>query len=428
MAATHSSLNTEHNANLDPSGNVRHLDHVPSDDFLGEGALTMGGIHVPLDTNGHQLHDMETAPALVHQTDLTFEQSTNSFVEWDKMMNELCAPPVLPLIECNDERKGNKATIQKFYEGRPTCKCCINWVEKQPEKVPDEAQEKYDGVAIRIYHGKDHTKVTLGGLKTVSPLWLVIQSPVILKALEPIFKKIGRVGTAKGSVHMGAPFVDLFFAYSGILEAYGECEQDSEEKQHLRVLKEVTDELLRETTGEVTDLHAKKLITYQYLWTLFPKGIVVVSKKDGQDCLFEVTSYDTGNSTVNCRLVGFDGSNYGVREQSFQEFRFWGARAICELSVYPLSFHKNREDLERNTIQRSRKVLRYQEMVHAEYGQSEIGENIEQRSGHHPPVGRSLLCFLRFRFKIWAKKEIDWGAYYHRSVWLPQIWPGPLRH
>jgi hypothetical protein len=320
--------------------------------------------------------------------------------EWDRMINEICAAPVLPSLESNDNCKGSTATIQKFYEGRSTCKCCINWVEKQPEKVPDEAKEKYNGVAIRIYHGKDHSKETLGGLKTISPLWLVIQSPVILEALEPIFKKIGRAGTAKGSVQVNAPFVDLFFAYSGILEAYSECEQDSEEKQHLGVLKEMTDELLREMTSEVTDLQAKKLITYQYLWTLFPKGIVVVSKQGDHECLFEVASYDTTTATANCRYVAFDGSNYGISERSFTESAFLGARAICELSVYPLSFHKNREELERNTVLRSRKVLRYQRMVHAEYSQRNEQEDVERRSGNLPPVCGPLLTILHHCFRV----------------------------
>ncbi|KAL9620354.1 MAG: hypothetical protein Q9160_005153 [Pyrenula sp. 1 TL-2023] len=398
MAAAHSSLNIEHHTSLYPLGNVEHLDHVPLDDVSHEEALTVDDRHVLLNTNSHQSHDIGRPHA---QPDPTNEPLADLFMEdWDRMMNELCAAPVLPSLEYKDERKGSTATVQKFYEGRPTCKCCVNWVEKQPAKVPDEAQEKYDGVAIRIYHSKDHSKATLGGLKTVSPQWLVIQSPVIIKALEPIFKGIGRASSGKGSVHVNAPFQDLFFAYSGILAAYGEYEQGSEEKQHLGVLKEVTDELLCETTSEVSDLQAKKLITHHYLWTLFPKGIIVVSKEEGKECLFEVTSYDTSTSTVNCQYVAFDGFNYGVKRKNFTELYFWGTRAIYELNVYPLSFHKSREDLERHTIQRSRKVLRYQETMHADYGQSEVGEDIEQRSRHHLAVSASLLGFLRPHFKV----------------------------
>ncbi|KAF2131248.1 hypothetical protein P153DRAFT_286100, partial [Dothidotthia symphoricarpi CBS 119687] len=187
------------------------LYHIPLGDLSGEAALAVGGIHVPLDTDHHQSHSAGLVPPLHHQPNTSTAHVVDSFeAEWNRMLNEICVAPVLPSLESKDDQKGNNATIQKFYEGRPTCKCCINWVEKQPEQVPEEAQEKYDGVAIRVYHGKDHSKETLGGLKTISPLWLLIQSPIILKALEPIFQKIGRVGTAKGSVMVNAPFSDLF--------------------------------------------------------------------------------------------------------------------------------------------------------------------------------------------------------------------------
>lgn len=145
------------------------------------------------------------------------------------------------------------------------------------------------------------------------------------------------------------------------------------------MLKEVADELLREMTAEVTDLHEKKLITIQYLWTLFPKGIMVVSRSSNHESLLEVLSFERDTATALCRYVDFDGSNYGTKHLQITQPSFWGTRPISELSVYPLSFHKNREQLEKDVLVRSRKVLGYQKMMHAEYGQPDLG-GLEEHS------------------------------------------------
>jgi hypothetical protein len=71
---------------------------------------------------------------------------------------------------------------------------------KKPQQVPDEAQEKYDGVAIQVYHAQDHTKKTVGSLPTVTPGWVVFQSPVILQVLGSLFKKTGGADAVQGKI------------------------------------------------------------------------------------------------------------------------------------------------------------------------------------------------------------------------------------
>jgi hypothetical protein len=355
--------------------------HVPLDDpQIGENFTFQ---HVPLDTVNQ--HTLDYGP---HFSSKQHDWMTEAFIQ---SLDDVMTAPMLPVLEHPEERKGNTATIQKFYEGRPTCKCCTNWVEKEPTKVPEEAKEKYDGVAIRLYHGKDHNKQTLGGLKATSPTTISIQSPIILETLEPMFKKIGKLDTMKGSVTLIPPFSELFFSHAGIMDAYSKCEPGSDEEQHIRVLKEVIDEVLQETTTAVSDLHAKSLIMHQFLWTLFPKGIIVVTVLFGQECLFEVISYDLATNRVYCRDVAFDGVNYGLRAQSFLLPTFAGAKSIRELVVFPLSFHESREDLEKNVIQRGRKVLRYQAMTHLEY----VSRARRMQTGNNTIVSWSSLYVSR---------------------------------
>ncbi|KAL7773940.1 hypothetical protein CFE70_003908 [Pyrenophora teres f. teres 0-1] len=224
--------------------------HLPLDDTLPSG-------HVPLDhilPNGHVPLDGELSMIDVEEI----------LAKWTHTEGFDVAPN-LPSLVKDDTHQGRAAAVQKFYAGRAKCKCCTNWVETKPQQMPDEAQEKYDGVAIQVFHSEDHTKKTVGSLPTITPSWVVFQSPVVLEVLKPLFKKVG-----------------LIFAYSGIVEAYENCEQGSEEERHLKVLREVTDELILETTSDVKDLHARELITVEYLWTLYKNGTVVVATSVGQ--------------------------------------------------------------------------------------------------------------------------------------------------
>ncbi|KAL1591718.1 hypothetical protein SLS60_011717 [Paraconiothyrium brasiliense] len=221
-----------------PNGHIPPDGHIP----LDKEDHIFDSLHFPL--GGHQKHVSNGEYADIHH-----DQFVEMYLqEWNHSFNDVLVTPMLPALEHLKEHKGNAAAIQKFYEGRPTCKCCINWVEKEPTKVPEEAKEKYDGVAIRMYHGKDHNKQTLGGLKDTSPTSIVIQSPIILDTLEPMFKRIGRLDPMKGSVMVLPPFQELFFAHADIMDAYSKCQSDTHEEKHLGVLKEVIDDVLRETT------------------------------------------------------------------------------------------------------------------------------------------------------------------------------------
>ncbi|KAH7091305.1 hypothetical protein FB567DRAFT_436088, partial [Paraphoma chrysanthemicola] len=160
--------------------------------------------HVPFDESGHV---PPNGVGHVPLDDWTLHDVDAILDEW---IRTAAMEPDLPSLQKDEMKKGRAAGVQKFYQGRPKCKCCVNWVEKPPQQVPDDAQEKYDGVAIQVYHNQDHSKKTVGNLHTVSPGWVVFQSPVILQVLEPLFKKFGGVDALQGKITLVPPFQDLF--------------------------------------------------------------------------------------------------------------------------------------------------------------------------------------------------------------------------
>jgi hypothetical protein len=310
-------------------------------------------------------------PMSEFQADFWEIQPSISYPEWPDDPYNLMRTPPLPTFEEPIEEIGTQACLQRFYEGPRTCKCCTNWVEREPLAIPDEKKEMYDGVAIRIYQGKDHSEPTVGGIKTNKPQHIVIQSPIIREHIEPILTKAGMPGEGKGKITIFAPFKVLFFTYSRLTDLYKKFDQGSNESVHFKLLIDVMDELFHEDSARITDLHAKKLIDCGNLWTIFPKGILLYSKTHGEDALYEYIDIklcpDTKRLLIKCRLVGFNGTAFGLKETTLVQPEFHGTRPITELVAYPLTFHPNAKDIEERLLQRGKNILEYQNMVYKEY-------------------------------------------------------------
>ncbi|KAL8981223.1 MAG: hypothetical protein Q9205_003927 [Flavoplaca limonia] len=78
--------------------------------------------------------------------------------------------PEAPQVEVEEKDRGGDALVQTFYEGPPKCMCCTNWVEKPPPRIPEATQDRT--LAQRIEQ-------------------IEIQSPVIIRAIQPLLTELG---------------------------------------------------------------------------------------------------------------------------------------------------------------------------------------------------------------------------------------------
>ncbi|KAI4114520.1 MAG: hypothetical protein LQ338_007997, partial [Usnochroma carphineum] len=180
-----------------------------------------------------------------------------------------------PQIDVEEKDRGSNAPVRTFYEGPPRCKCCINWVEKPPAQIPEATRERYDQAAIRVYRRKGGEKL-YGGVLGQRIDEIEIQSPVIIKAIQPLLAKVGmQIHSERQGLHMSRPFKQLYSAHSKILGLVQQYEPGSVERTHLDILSQTLDELFADLSEKLTHLNAEKRITCVHLWTLFPKGIIV---------------------------------------------------------------------------------------------------------------------------------------------------------
>ena len=253
---------------------------------------------------------------------------------------------------------GTDPTVKPFYEDpEERGHGGMNWIEKQPTQVPPAAKKTYEGFAIQIYKVKDRSDSgTYGGLTAMTLHSIKIQSPYITGIIRPFLADLGEVKSDKESIKMYPPYHELFFAHSKIVDATHHLVAESEllTAQHLDQLVKLMDELFGTTIMELGGLLVKKIISFEYVWTLFPRGIMVYSNVDGQDRIFQVLNTESvlGGMAVDCRSVQFDGQCFGTMTRRLLIPRFADNCSVSDLDGYPLNFHPE-PGLEERLIERT---------------------------------------------------------------------------
>lgn len=221
--------------------------------------------------------------------------------------------------------------------------------------------------------------------------FIKIQSPLILDAIESILAEVGLRPADKTKVMINRPFKELYFAYPSISALAQRQNPHTDLGSHLNVLLKVMDELLSEMSQAIAALHAKKEISYEYLWTIFPKDIIVYSRADEQDRLYQVVEINRSSGSIYCQYVTFDGTIFGMARTALYINFFTGARAIADLSVYPLGLHPD-PNLEKRLAERGRQVLDFQDVCYREY--SGIGKTqwYPDDDGDEPETAKYHVC------------------------------------
>ena len=283
--------------------------------------------------------------------------------------------PMVPTMVAADEdvlasELINKS-VQTFYEGpwKDKNQQFINWVEKQPMQVPKIAQARYNKAIVRIYKVKDYSiENTIGGLTPMKLSSITVSSPSIVAAIEPILAEAAFRPADKETMRFYHPFKELYFAYTRILEVADEQNPRTEAGAQMAVFVQVLKDLLGERFAKVATLQSMNQISYEYVWTIFPKDIIVYSRVDDFDRLFQVVDSNWSDSywQINCRFVQFNGVKFGMLSHSFHLFPFKGARIISDLHVYPIGFIPD-PTLEQKLLERGCEILNYQDTEYREY-------------------------------------------------------------
>ncbi|KAI1505147.1 P-loop containing nucleoside triphosphate hydrolase protein [Biscogniauxia marginata] len=266
------------------------------------------------------------------------------------------------------QSSGSLCETKILYEGRSKCNCCINWVEQYPEDIKESAEETSDAKRYAILcrvqkaHGDSKKPLELHSI--------VVQSPLLKSVLGDVFTGYPGITTTLEEVKFCAPFWEFFYRWQALTKAQDTHESDALE--HIRLLLNTLTSQLGNIHSIAKDLAQNNVITYDFLWTLFPPGTLVYSRLHDRDCLLEVkkTKYNENGIQVyhlQCRCVKWDGENFGWKTKHILISKFSGTLPIQDLRAYPITYHKIPKYIQSKLLERGHKYASLRSWHHKAY-------------------------------------------------------------
>ncbi|KAB8076238.1 P-loop containing nucleoside triphosphate hydrolase protein [Aspergillus leporis] len=190
---------------------------------------------------------------------------------------------------------GMRAEMQQLY--RPDDRS--PWNESVPASTATDGQAgSYAQECALIVRREPHPITNEVALHSIT-----IQSPLIKKILDRTFQGFE------------TPFHPFYYRWH-LFEKLREDEQDEETQDHLDILYPIFRDEIMPHIEIMKDLTRNKVMSFDYLWTVFAPGMEVYTKLEGQDCLMELTDsrYDANMGgelfTLECRYIHCDGSRF----------------------------------------------------------------------------------------------------------------------
>lgn len=313
--------------------------------------------------------------ALVGTEDPSFSRSSETSVWFKDVLTRLqqaadhCEPEVLESganVSTQPTSHGLSCTIKNLYEGPARCDCCFNWVEDYPNNVRESTEdtEETKKHALIIRNMKGH-----GTKRSMVIHSIQIQSPLLRTILEGVFRNYPGITAGLEMLTFKAPFRAFFYRLEE-LRLSVDKQTDQRTMDHLELLYKAISTDMMPTLQMHQDLLMNHVITYDYVWTLFPPGELVYTKIEDHDCVFKVSKEVTQNEYncgIYCEYVNWDGKHFGWQTHAFSIWQFPGTMAVTCLEIYPLKYHCHSEDLKKTLEIRGHKFVGLAGQHHVSY-------------------------------------------------------------
>ena len=311
-------------------------------------------------------------------------------------LKEVATDLVDAMVNGHDIKPGMITDVKNLYQSKPDEHDKTTWVDT----YPDDLQEAAENAESARYALLIRNKKCYDGRKKLEIDSIVVQSPLLKRALGSVLKDYPGITTNLNRLTFKAPFQPFIHRWKNLLEAL-ESEQDLETKSHLELFHRVLEAELRDDLKARDDFILNGVITYSTIWMIFEPGTTVFAIKDGQNC---ATRFDSGNFqetrcgnryNLSCQMVDWDGEAFGLGGTQFHIWEFEGTTQITKLSAYPLEYHPNLLQVKEALIQRGKKFEGLSGYHYKNYRGIAIGK------GPFGPVKynvRHSFCILRVIF------------------------------
>ncbi|KAL2265097.1 hypothetical protein VTJ83DRAFT_6197 [Remersonia thermophila] len=312
-----------------------------------------------------------------------------------KTGTKISSKPLAPGVSSKNVELGGSVSVKELYEGPHSRPGNYLWVDYPPRQMSKSVAKAQDRVAIKVFKIKDREKPVISGRYSLCYHQVEIQNPQLVAAVAEILKKQDVHIDVRENAVFQHPFQDLYFGYDDMAAKHQDL-LDKDPSNPLRpfllLFLRLLDDIFAETRIKSSALRAEKLISYNLLWTLFPRDTTVVSWGDNCELLFKVTEtlyveQPPRAFLIKGKVLRFDGRAFLWEDYTVNIRPFAGNRPIAEMTAYPLAFHESPDDVRARLTARGRKVLDYQGLTYVNYngvalhitGQGHERHNVEGR-------------------------------------------------
>ncbi|KAI1129276.1 P-loop containing nucleoside triphosphate hydrolase protein [Nemania abortiva] len=219
------------------------------------------------------------------------------------------------------------------------------WRELLPGSISRDMNEASSIYAVVVRFERDENSPELV-LHSVT-----VHSELLRKVLHRAFDGYDGIDTKLKDLTFYAPLHEFYYRWHIFKRCYAE-EKDEDSKQHFRRLYSVIGKEILPHIDKMQDFTANGVISFEYLWAIFPPGLDVYSREDDQDRLYRVESSEyvgagMGNQyfVISCEYVDCNGKEFGYVSTSLAIDSFSGVKKISDLSAFPAHLHPETEAL-----------------------------------------------------------------------------------
>ncbi|OBT52780.1 hypothetical protein VE04_05955 [Pseudogymnoascus sp. 24MN13] len=225
---------------------------------------------------------------------------------------------------------------------------------------------------------------------------ITVQSPLIKKVLEGTFERFEGLNTQLKQLTFKAPFHPFYYRWHRF-EKLRQDEQDQDTKNHLDLLYAILSKEILPHIEVMEDLTKNKVISFDYLWTIFSPGMEVYTKIDGHDriVLLRDSRYGANMSgeyfSLECRYIDCDGSRFGYVETSLEINSFDGVKKLVDLDAFPSHLHPGVEGLVSRLHTRGDNLEQLNGFHHMSYSGFYTARSSRQVRKRHVESGRIII-------------------------------------
>lgn len=217
---------------------------------------------------------------------------------------------------------------------------------------------------------------------------VTVQSPLVRKVLEATFQGFEGLNTQLKQLTFESPFHPFYYRWH-LFEKLCGAEQDKETKSHVKLLYTIMSKEILPHIETMEDFTRNKVISFEYLWTIFAPGMEVYTEIDGQDriVLLRDSRYGANMSgeyfSLEYQYLDCDGLRFGVMESSLEMSAFKGVKKILQLEAMPSHLHLDIESVVKRLQLRGQKLERLNGFCHMSYSGSFTSRSSRQVRKRH---------------------------------------------